>query len=422
MLKKTAMMKVSFSLFILLCSTLTWANPKITLEACYQSALNYHETLPIAEADIRQVAARYQQIIGAVTPKVSFFVNETLQDSTGDSSSLSSFTKQSRPDVHFGLTQPVFHGLIEFYGVKKNKLEQQQKSFLYDQAKWQLYKNVAEAFYQIAALEEALASNRNILSSMRSQLTELANRFSLGKVREAELAREKSSIAILEAENEKLKGDIQVAYEILSFLTGLKPQPPIAYSKLNAFKLASLQFYLDKTILRPDIMAAQKQIEMSIQAIKMAKGEFWPKVDLEANYYLYRTGFQNEIDWDALIKTEVPLFNFGTFGKVKEAKSKKIQDELRYQLQIRKTLSEVKQAYTALQSQLKEYQKFSYAAGLAYKAYQLLLADYRLGLATQLDVLQSEESYRNTLKQKNNALIQSWLGLEQLKINAGIIP
>lgn len=416
------MMRISFLLISMLLSTPAWSHPKMTLETCYQSALNYHETLPIAEEDIRQVAARYQQIIGAVTPKISFFVNESLQDSASSSSSLSSFTKQSRPDVHVGLTQPIFHGLIEFYGVKKNKLEQQQKHFLYDQAKWQLYKNVAEAFYQIAALEETLASNNNILSSMRSQLSELQNRFSLGKVREAELAREKSSIAILEAENAKIKGDILVAYEILSFLTGLKPQPQVIYSKLNAFKLASLQFYFDKTMSRPDILAAQKQIEISVQAIKMAKGEFWPKVDLEANYYLYRTGFQNEIDWDALIKTEVPLFNFGTFGKVKEAKSKKTQDELRYELQIRKTLSEVKQAHTALQSQLKEYQKFSYAAGLAYKAYQLLLADYRLGLATQLDVLQSEESYRSTLKQKNNALIQSWLDLEQLKINAGIIP
>src|SRR5205814_5701716 len=95
-------------------------------------------------------------------------------------------------------------------------------------------------------------------------------------------------------------------------LTGLNPQPPVQLEDPLSVKVEPMQYYVEHTNTRADVQAAQQQITIAKGEVQVVKGDLYPQVDLSANYYPYRVGFLSQINWDATINVNAPLFNWGT--------------------------------------------------------------------------------------------------------------
>ena len=409
------------TLFLLLISSPLWAeNKPLNLAECFELAKNFHESIPLTVEDIKQVQARLTQTVGAITPQISFKFTETIQEKASRGGELETFTRQFRPELSLNLTQPIFHGLIEFYAIKKLKYEQREKAWLKKEAERALFFNVAESYYRLVFLERNIATTSHILSVLREQLAELVEWKNLGKVRDAEVIRQQATLALLDADLSKLKTERSVAYEVLGYLTGLNPQPKILIKSPLQEKIKPLAEYLNLFVNRSDVQAAALRAKMAESAVKMAKGEFFPKVDLEANYYPYRVGFLSNIDWDVSLNAEIPLLKLDNFGKLKEAKSKNFQEHLRKQQQERSAQNDIQQAYTQLMGSLNQLKKYQQAAYLAKKTYDLLKADVRLGQATQLEILQAQKQWLDASWQRDEAEIEAWQAYTLLKIHTGV--
>ena len=206
----------------------------------------------------------------------------------------------------------------------------------------------------------------------------------------------------------------------MGYLTGLNPQPKILIKSPLQEKIKPLAEYLNLFVNRSDVQAAALRAKMAESAVKMAKGEFFPKVDLAANYYPYRVGFLSNIDWDVTLNAEIPLLKLDNFGKLKEAKSKNFQEHLRKQQQERSAQNDIQQAYTQLMGSLNQLKKYQQAAYLAKKTYDLLKADVRLGQATQLEILQAQKQWLDASWQRDEAEIEAWQAYTLLKIHTGV--
>lgn len=398
------------------------ADTKTNLQSCFEQALLHHESLPLKEQDIIQARARYQQTLGAVFPKVSVSAYESFQEKVVNPNVSGDFLRSHSQQVSIGVTQPLFHGLMEFYGLKANLADKRQQIFLKEDAKRALYEDVAEAYYQVALIERMIATDARVLSVMRGEHKELDAWFKIGKIRASELVSQKTEIAILEAEIEKLKGERLVAYEMLAFLTGLNPQPQIMVTNPLSEKIQSLDYYESQVTNRSDLLAAKELVVMKKNTVKAKKGAFWPALDFEGNYYPYREGIEKDISWDATFSFDLPIFNLSNLGKVKEAKSQLVQSKLTLSEQERQALSDVKQTYALLKSNLSSFSAYHKAANLAEQNVQLKRVDTRLGLATQIDFLQAQKTWVEALRERDAAEVDVWLNSALLKAQAGIYP
>jgi len=416
-----------FVLFLgLLASPLQAAETKMSLAECYDYALQRSETVAISEQEIARAQALYTQALGSVLPKLSLNVSELLQDSSANTDGAgevgSTFTQFSRPAVAVTLNQPLFRGFKEFRALKLAKVNESRQRLLWRNAERLLFQDVVIAFLTIVKLERDIESFQSILKVQRSSLGELSDRVRLGKSRDAEFALLAAQTALNEAELERRRGERQTAYDTLSFLTGLNPQPPIAYSDPPARDLKPLEYYASRVDDRSDVQAARDASQIAQGEVKIRQGDLLPHADLEANYYPYRAGFQRDIKWDALFNVGIPIFNWETVGFIREAKVRAKQSELQEELTRRSASTEIQRSYDGYVSSLNQYKKFANASAKARQSYNLQSQDFKDTLITSIDLLQSQETWLDALRQRNTAEAQAWLDWLGLQVTSGILP
>lgn len=408
-----------------------WPNPvraaeKMNLQDCYNLALQRSETVAITEQEIAVAQALYTQALGSVLPKLSINVSELLQDSSSQTDGAgtvgTTFTQFSRPSVAVTVRQPIFRGFKEFHALKLSKVNESQKRLLTRNAERLLYQDVVIAFLTIVKIERDIEVFQRIIQVNRSSIGELQDRVRLGKSRDSEAALLQTDLALLEAQLEQKRGERRIAYDSLAFLTGLNPQPQIAYSNPPVRDLQPLTYYTGLLDTRPDVQAARDEMQIARGEVKIRQGDLLPQADVVANYYPYRAGFQRDIKWDATFNVGIPVFNWETVGQIREAKVRSKQAQLREELTRRSAGTEVQKSYDGYVSSRNQFLKFQSASDKARNSYNLQSKDFDASLINTLDLLQSQQTWLDALRQRNTAEVLTWLDWLTLQVTAGILP
>lgn len=418
---KSSIHKILIISLIIGCVQTAVASPSksVTLQECLDQAAQYHESLPLADLDIQKTKAQFTQIVGAVSPKISAGLAETLQERIRTTGTAANFTRFSTLQTQIGVTQPIFHGLIEFYAMKKNKVLLQQKQTQLDETRRMLYLDVASAYYNAAAIDRAIQTTQMMLNIMDRQTVEYSHWLDLGKIRQSESVRLDTEIAILKASLENLKGNQKIAYEILKLYTGWSPHPSVKLQNPIQHKIQPLSFYIEQVAQRPDIKAAKQDVIMAEHSKSMAYGSLFPQADFAANLYPYRQGIQQNINWDVRFQVGLPLLDVSTHGKIKESKIDLQRSKLALQLKQRVAENNTSAAYLALQSSVNEYHRHHTAADLAYKSYSLHLSDLDHGLVNQFEVLESQKTWLQTMIQRDQSEVEVWQNTVNLMAVSG---
>jgi outer membrane protein len=419
---------VPFFLLIMIFSRipLLAAEEKISLAECYRLALQRSDIVAISNEEIVQAEARYMQALGSVLPKIAFLATETLQDPAVNTAATNTFqetfTRLSTPQLAVNLKQPIFRGFREFNALRASRADQAQKKLLKIEAERQLFLDVVVAYLTIAEIERDIDTTKKIITVSQRRITDLKERIGLGKSRESEGSLQETNLSLLQADLEQKMGDRRVAYEMLSFFTGLDPSPPIQTKNPSSEKPQAMDYYVTMGGNRPDVQASLEAINVAVGLAKIEKGNLLPTADLDANYYPYRVGFLKEINWDAKFSLAVPIFNFETLGNIKEANSRVKQAEYQAEEIRRQALTEIKKSFEAYQYSRGVYGKYSVATGNANKSYLLQVGDFEKGLINNQDVLESQNTLFSAMRLRDTAEIGVWINWFRLQIASGILP
>jgi outer membrane protein TolC len=98
------------------------------------------------------------------------------------------------------------------------------------------------------------------------------------------------------------------------------------------------------------------------------------------------------------------------------------QAELEAENQLRIARREVQEAYDKFNSARAQYHQYLRAVSLAFKNYNLQNEDFKLGRATNLDVLTAQRTWLESMDQRNRSEVQAWLDWTQLQIASGVMP
>ncbi len=376
----------------------------LTLDEYFAAALKRSEVVATQAELIRQAEEHYRQADAALYPTVNGVASYTQQDPIPAGESDTSNFPNRQTLTKLSATQPLFRGFREFAALRQTQALVGAQNQDYLGARTQLFKDVAQNFYTVLSIEQDL---RNLDAEIQQDLDrekELNARVRIGRSRIGEVLTVQSNISNLRAQVEQLRGQLSVAREAFAFLSGLDPATPLRDTETLPAGPEPLDAYLARLELRPDVKAAQQRLTAAQENTRVARGANLPSIDLNANRYLNRTGSLRDSSWDVGIALTVPIYTGGQLqSKVSEAVSQRTQAELSLSQVRRQAGQEIRSAHQSVAYDRLQLDALEKATAAARKNYQAQAHDYRLGLVTNLDVLQALTTYQENQRALDRA-------------------
>ena len=373
----------------------------LTLDACYARALARSEAVAQQGELAKQAGEKMFQAVGGLLPSIMGSAGYLREEGTSRSSGK---PVPDEPTVKITATQPLFRGGREYFGVRQaGKLAGAQKESA-KQSELTLFRDLVQGFYAVISAEQDLAGMDTQMKAYDERIRDLQNRERLGRSRTSEILSAQSARASLLAQQEQLKGQLGVARETLSFLTGLDNSVALTDSAPSATMLQPLEYYLQGIGTRPDVKSAALKSDAAQAGLWVARCALLPSLDLMGNYYLQRTGISSDIKWDAQLALTVPLFAGGAnLSRIREASSVERQAALEMTRIRRLAEQDIRVAYTRVATDLAQVKALAEAADLAERNYQEQSSDYKLGLVTNIDVMQALAQAQDSRRAFNRA-------------------
>ncbi|MBI3996830.1 MAG: TolC family protein [Candidatus Omnitrophica bacterium] len=388
----------------------------LTLADCYRLALKRSETIAIQQELIRETEGRFLQSISTALPRVSFVLTEKRQDGSGGSA----FTLSSLPERKFTFSQPLFAGFKEFAAMAGSRAERRERVFQKARAEQLLLVDVADAFYLVLEEQEDLSALETTRMAWLQRVDELKQREQLGRSRRSEVVSAEAQLRRTEAEIERIRGETATAGQLLEFLTGRSPLGPLDEMDATLPELESQEHYVAQAGARADVRAAEEAWRVARREVNVAQAKFFPTVDLDANYYTKRAGVAADVDWDATVTVDVPLFQGGqATGALREATSKARQAKLTFERTQREAVLDIQDLSTRLQAAVARSAALKRALDAAEENYRLQVEDDRLHLVNNLDVLLSLQLLQDAQREFVHARAETKRFFWQLRAATG---
>ena len=368
-----------------------YADEPLTLKQSYQLALKRSETIAIDGQVIKEAEGQFWQSLSGVLPQVNYAISQKWQDApTG------SVNSRSVPERKFTFTQPLFSGFKEFAAIAGARAQHKEREHQLERAKQLLFTDVSDAFYYFQNYQQDSQALEDIHKALVDRVAELKRRWNLGRSRESEVASAQASLYKNEADQEGVQSQLEVARQLLEFLIG-QPVTIIQQEDLPNDSVADMQNFLTRANQRPDVEAAQEALTVAQKNITIARAGFWPTVSVNGNSYTKRVGATSDVDWDATLNVNIPIFNgTQTFGQVRQAQAQAREAEFTLSQTKRSAVLDIQNAYTKFMMDQKRQQALKRAYDAAFKNYSLQEEDYSHSLVNNLDVLQALQDWEST--------------------------
>lgn len=406
------LLKVLFVLFVVIQPAV--ADEALTLDGYFTAALTRSEVIATQSELIHQAEERYRQANASIYPTVSGLASYTWQDS-GARDLTTNPTHQSLARIT--ASQPLFRGFREFAAMRQTQALLDAQGGDLQQARAQLLKDVAQNFYDVLTLEQDLLNLAEQINQYQQRAKELQDRVRIGRSRPGEVLTIQTAISTLRAQVEQRKAELGAAREAFAFLSGLPAATPLRDSEvLPAAELGTLDEHLARLTLRPELKAAQLRQTAAQENVAVARGAHLPSLDLNANRYLERSGSLENVDWDVQLVLTVPLYDGGILqSRVREALSQNTQAENGTSQVRRQAEQEIRTLYQNIMFDRAQLEALEKATDAAQKNYSAQRRDYRLGLVTNLEVLQAQTTFQENERALDRARYNAklnWLRLQ----------
>lgn len=263
--------------------------------------------------------------------------------------------------------------------------------------------DVRSAYYQALFSQELVTISEAAIERAQRFLEEEQLRLRAGRasdldVLRAEVELENLRPQLIEARNASelarlnLKRLINVPLDQpISLTTRLTPPPPEAFEQVR----------LDPEVIiaqRAAVEAAQEQVSIREEQVRIARASFFPTISLTTNYaqqlfpssiFAFDEDWRN--DWTVGLNVQIPIFQgMRRSAQVQQAQVERQQAELQLE-QLRESIQlQYEQALGEKQRALADIEARQRTVDQAERVYQLTEMRYDEGLATQLDVFSAQ--------------------------------
>ncbi len=390
-------------------------------------AVKHTETLASSAENVEQAKAQNNQALGSWLPQV--YLNDYVQQQsnqyiTGAYNPLFAPPANTLANtLNIGVTEMLFTGLTQVAAIQGAGANIDYQNYNYRNQSRTLLLNVANAFYNVLAFEEAEAAYEKS-KDLNEQILVVEKQWQkMGRSQTEDVANTEALLAQVLGDMENNKFQLAQARETLSTLANIPADQPLVSEEAYATPTYTAEEAEAKVDDRPDVKAAKSNVDIADAELLQAHGEHLPSVAIAGQYYLQKDGDSPTADWNIQLVASLPLFEGGqVVAQEDSAASKKRQAEMNLSLTRRTAFDDVREAYKSLIDSTSETDAYQKAVDAYQADYLDVLHDYKLNLTTNLQLLQTMTSLETTqisyLKAKYQALYdQIWL-----KVATGELP
>ncbi len=315
------------------------------------------------------------------------------------------------PDTPFTLYNAsvnVSYTLDLFGGVRHGvELQQAQVDFqrwLLEGASLSLASNVATASFQESALQEQLDATQQVVRLLQEQSDLSAKQYTIGVKSQGDLLAVQSQLASAQAGLAPLRLALASLRNQLAVLMGRMPsEGGLQGGELSRFKLPEevpLSLPSELARRRPDVRAAEAQLMAATAQVGLATSNLFPNITLGGSYgsSALTTGdlFTNPTaTWDLGLNLLQPIFHGGSLRAQKRAAEAGLDGaSAAYRASVLNAFREVSDTLNALQFDADAFQAQSQADEAASKSLDLVKAQYRIGSASYLQLLDATRQWQ----------------------------
>ena len=261
-----------------------------------------------------------------------------------------------------------------------------------------------QAYYQLFAAQESVTATLASEKSAQQAYDAAVYRHKVGAAALSDELQARTAYSQALLNRQKAQGDERVAEGTLANVVGLEADtsvtlaPPVLV-KPTATDVRSVRELIDAAkIARPDLAAAQAQVNAERAAVRQAKANGLPTFPLFANYghNYYSDSINNSHSWSIGVSVDVPLFTgFSDTYKIRAAQASLESSQAAQNLLAQQVALDVWSAYQNLQTALSTYDSATDLLASSTEAERVALDRYKLGAGSILDLLTAEANLAN---------------------------
>jgi len=259
------------------------------------------------------------------------------------------------------------------------------------------------AYNQLLFALEQLRVIRTNVESKQSHLDYARNRRTAGAATELEVLRAEVDVENQRAEAMRAENEVAAARATLNTVMlrpTLTPVNPTDTLAVQAFEVSFDAAVQEALTARAELKLLRLQEQFQDKLVDVAAAEAKPTIDLNGSYgfsvrrptKLFQPDFSR---WSVAVSVAVPLFDgWRTAGKVVQARAQRNTvthriEELEQQVRL-----DMQSAFDALALANRTIQAAELNVTQARRAAEMTEANYRLGAATQLEVIDAQQAFR----------------------------
>jgi outer membrane protein len=392
----------------------------ITLEQALELAKDRANQIRLSELDIKKAEEEIKRARAGILPQVSISYNYTY---FGQDLALG-FTPRNRQSAVLQLNQTIFNKQV-FELIKLANLQRELQSLIKEDVQRTLESQVKDLFYGLLYRRELVKLQEENLNYWEENYRVVSAKFSAGVVPKVELLRAQSQLEQARSQLEQARADYLRALEdfkaLLKLEGNVEPEGALELKEFDLKEEELLQALKEKN---STLRVSKKAVELAQGTVELKRAQNLPTVNGFANYQLF-TGKRSPVGDTELLKgysfgVSINYLIFDGFSRKAEISGAEIdllkqrENLLQLEYDLRARLRSTLLSINSLQTQIRAVQS---SLEFAKEGLRLSTERYRLGVGSQLEVLEARANYNNLLANYYLLLYQynsSLAGLERL--------
>lgn len=372
----------------------------ITLEQALELAKERANQIRLSELDIKKAEEEIKRARAGILPQVSVSYSYTH---FGQDLALG-FTPRNRQNAVLQLNQTIFNKQV-FELIKLANIQRELQSLIKEDVQRTLENQVKDLFYGLLYRKAIIKLQEENVNYWEENYRVVSAKFSVGVVPKVELLRAQSQLEQAKAQLEQARVDYLKALEnfkaLLKLEGDVEPEGTLELKEFNPKEEELLQALKEKN---STLRVAKKSVELAQGTVELKRAQNFPTVNGFANYQVFtgRRSFFGSTEqlkgYSFGVSVNYLIFDgFSREAEISEAeldllKQKENLLQLEYDLKarLRSTLLSI----NSLQTQIKAVQS---SLEFAKESLRLSTERYKLGVGSQLEVLEARANYNNLL-------------------------
>jgi outer membrane protein len=392
----------------------------ITLEQALELARKRANQIRLSELDIKKAEEEIKRARAGILPQVSVSYNYTY---FGQDLALG-ITPHNRQSAVLQLNQAIFNKQV-FELIKLANIQRELQSLIKEDVQRTLESQVKDLFYGLLYRKELVKLQEENVNYWEENYRVVSAKFSAGVVPKVELLRAQSQLEQARSQLEQARADYLRALEDFKALLKLEGDvEPEGTLELKEFSLKEEELLQDLKEKNSTLRVAKKSVELAQGTVELKRAQNLPTVNGFANYQLF-TGRRSFFGSTEQLKgysfgVSINYLIFDGFSRKAEISGAEIdllkqrENLLQLDYDLRARLRSTLLSINSLKAQIKAVQS---SLEFAKEGLRLSTERYRLGVGSQLELLEARANYNNLLANYYLLLYQynsSLAGLERL--------